>query len=303
MGHHYVPREYLRGFAPTDAPEMIWLHDKNGGSPRRLPIAAVAQSDGFYDAAVEKALNEDIEGPATPALQALRAGEAISVADRFRLALYIGVMLKRVPYQRAEALTFVPDAVRETAEEARSELVAVASKIGADPRIVSKRLAEIDAFEERHRDDPPDSIHEQIRSPWPTEAMVRAVFSMTWRVLQARGPDWFITSDNPAYFHKAYGLATAEAELVFPLSSKLALHGCWQHDTNADADARLSFIQAEPAMIREMNRRVASTATRFAFYHEPADWLPRLLRKGHDPRRLSRVRWTKPRPRRLRKTG
>ena len=287
MGHHYVPKEYLRGFAPVSMPDMIWLHDRQGGSPRLLPIAAVAQAPGFYDSAVEKALSEELEGPATPALQSLRAGHPLSAADRLLLAVYIGAMLKRVPHQRAVAMALAPEAVREATEGVRTELQAVAAQIGADPAIVTKRLAEIDEYEQRHRYDPPASLLEQIRSPWPTQAMVEAIFQMSWRVLRSQGPDWFITCDNPAYFHKAFGLATKDAELVMPLSTGYALHGCWQHDERG----RLLFVDARQGLVREMNKRVASTATRFGFFHDAAPWLPRLLRKGHNPRRLSRVRW------------
>ena len=57
----------------------------------------------------------------------------------------------------------------------------------------------------------------QWRAPWPTLPMVSALAFATWRVLLSSGPQWFATTDNPCFFFEAYGLASPDAEFVFPL--------------------------------------------------------------------------------------
>src|ERR1700710_1065289 len=101
MGYHYVPQEYLRGFADVSAQDMIWLYDKEGSEPRLVPIEKVAQSKGYYDDDVEAELAKAIEGPANLVIRQLRHGDLISLSQRRQLALYVGVMLMRVPYRRA----------------------------------------------------------------------------------------------------------------------------------------------------------------------------------------------------------
>ncbi len=284
MGYHYVPQEYLRGFADPSSQDMIWLYDKEGGDPRLAPIEKVAQSKGYYDDDVEAELANAIEGPANLVIRGLRNGEPISPRQRRQLALYVGVMIMRVPYRRAKAYELVPQSLRETIEEFRSQIrqIGATTDIAAD--VIARRLAEVDAFEEKHRHDPPQSVHDQIRRPYPTKQMVEAIFNMTWRLLRSQGPINFITSDNPAHFFDAYGLGTEQSELVFPISTELVLHGCWQHFGD-----RIVVAPTTQHFVKEFNRRVASTTTRLGFYSEPVDWLQPLLQKRR--RYLSRIKW------------
>lgn len=284
MGYHYVPQEYLRGFADVSAQDMIWLYDKEGGEPRLVPIEKVAQSKGYYDDDVEAELAKAIEGPANLVIRQLRQGELISLPQRRQLALYMGVMLMRVPYRRAKAYELVPQTWQETVDKFRSQIRQIAATTDIAPEVIERRLAEVDAIEEKHRHNPPQSVHDQIRRPYPTHQMVEALFSMTWRLLRSQGPLNFITSDNPAHFFEAYGLATEKSELAFPISKELVLHGCWQHRGN-----RIVFGTATQHFVKEFNRRVASTTTRLAFYSERVDWLQPLLQKQR--LYLSRIQW------------
>src|SRR5690348_10369538 len=101
---------------------MIWLYDKEGGEPRLVPIQKVAQSPGYYDDDVEAELASAIEAPANLVIRRLRTADPISIPQRRQLALYIGVMLMRVPYRRAKAYELVPQTLQETIEEFRSQI-------------------------------------------------------------------------------------------------------------------------------------------------------------------------------------
>ena len=72
--------------------------------------------------------------------------------------------------------------------------------------------------------------------------------------------------------------------MTFPLSSQRALHGCWQGKRE-----QLLFLSGKQALVKELNRRVTSTTSRFAFYHTPEEWIHQLLRREDPP--LSRIVW------------
>lgn len=107
---------------------------------------------------------------------------------------------------------------------------------------------------------------------------------MTWRILVTEGPAFFATSDNPVFFFEELGLARKLAEVSFPLSTTHTLHASWQ-----PGKSDLIFLRPEQAIVKEMNRRLAGTAERLAFYHEDGSWLLKLLSKERP--RLSTIEW------------
>lgn len=109
--------------------------------------------------------------------------------------------------------------------------------------------------------------------------------NLRWRVLISSGPQYFITTDNPAFIFNAYGLGKDKSELCLPLSTTHLLHGSWQ-----SAGSPLLFTPVRKVSVKEMNRRLASGAERIAFFHEPAPWLSAIVRK--ESPYLSIIRWT-----------
>lgn len=98
------------------------------------------------------------------------------------------------------------------------------------------------------------------------------------QALQGRG------GDAPASFFSAFGLGTEQAEPVFPLSSVLALHGCWQHNPRPET------LRAEPRVVQESYERVASGAARFIFYRDDRDWV--LQAGAVAAEQLNRINWS-----------
>ena len=125
---------------------------------------------------------------------------------------------------------------------------------------------------------------ELLRGQWSTPLMVRTLLEMTWRITRTDSSSGFLTGDNPMFFHKTYGLRKAEAEITFPLSSRVALHGSWDGPKGA-----LLFGEAEPPLIKEINRRVIANADRFLFFHKESDWVWKVASKPHI--RLNRIQW------------
>src|SRR4029079_280806 len=122
MGHHYVPRKYLRGFSGPD-PDKVWVYDKKERRFFEAGIGKIAQQKEFYEDDVEVELNATVESPANPVIDKLRRRQQISTEERARLAIYVAVMLMRVPHRRMKAFERYPavldDTVRRTMEQIR----------------------------------------------------------------------------------------------------------------------------------------------------------------------------------------
>ncbi len=280
MGHHYNPQKYLRGFSGAD-PDKVWVYDKKDGRLFDPVISKIAQEKAFYDSDVEVELNATVESPANPAIDKLRRCEPINSEERARVAFYIAVMLMRVPHRRIKALEMYPGLVDDTHHQTIEEIRHIGATTDINHEVVNRRLQEAEAARENLLRQPPQAFVDQIRSPWPSEEVVNAIWSMTWRYLVTRkGPIFFLTSDNPVFFFEAYGFGpsksgdSGKSELSFPISSNVCLLGNWQ----PGGDSEL-FLETTQGMVKEMNCRNASTATRFLFYREPASWIEKIARK------------------------
>lgn len=285
MGFHYVPQKYLSRFADPASPETIWLYDKQGGAPRAIGIPAVAQSRDFYSSNDEAKLADIVEGPADPVISKLLRHEALAGRERVQLSFYIATMFRRVPYRRRKVYeTIVPAVIDRLFAEMRADMVRAAEAQSLDPLLLTYQAAQLAAQEERVRRKPPIQIQEAVRSPWPTAKMVVAVYELAWRILSTAGPPSYITTDNPAFYFEGFGIGTENAEITFPLSTTHCLHGSRQ-----GPKAGLVFLDAWPEFVDEANRRLASAADRFAFYHANVEWLQPLLQQAEH--KLNRIQW------------
>lgn len=269
-----MPRKLLSYFQIPDEPGIIWLYDKQSLEPKRAAISRVAQERNFYDDNVEEELAR-AEGHANPILDKLREAQPINSEERAAVAHYLGTMMKRVPFRRAKVREGVPHTLAEVIHDLKAQLLELGTLQAITADLVARRLAEVDATARKYTDCLPPEIIAQLREPWPSAGMVDAIFTMSWRVVEASGPQFFMTSDNPAFFFTSYGLARPESELVFPLSSARALHGF-----RAAGARALAWEPASQWVVREFNRRVASTTHRFAFAHALEPWILPVLRKN-----------------------
>jgi hypothetical protein len=274
MGKHYVPQAYLRNFQVPDQPGFVWLYDKRGGEPHTANIAKIVQCHDYYSPETEATLAREVEIPGNQAMEGLLQGELLSSLQRDHLSFYIAVMLMRGPYRRRRAHEMYPQVLAETIAGVRSDIVAAAS--AADATSVAPLLAQIEEIAQRWATIPPSKVEAKLREPWPYQRMVDAIGDMAWRVLETSGPCYFITSDNPVYFNRELGLGLPESELCFPLSTTRALHGCQQ-----GLRGSLTFVKAPQQLVKDVNRRLATTTEHLAFYHEQAPWLPQVLSKKH----------------------
>lgn len=283
MGSHYLPQKYLSGFEVDGRPGMIWMYDKTTRHSVCASIEKVAQERGYYSPEDEKRLAQQIEGPANPVLEKIRRFEQISPEERHILAKYIATFLMRVPRRRRRALELYSE-VREQVLEQEKPVLEAWAYSGADDSIIARRLEELDAMRARYRAGPPEIIIEQIRTPWPSQEMIRVCDEMTWRIVHATGDHMFLTGDNPAFFFDSKGIRSPESELTFPLASNLTLIANWQ-----GAGGATYLVQPRSAYLKEINRRIVSGAERFIYSTKPAPWI-RILADRPTPA-LNRLLW------------
>lgn len=255
MGQHYVPQNYLKGFSDPEHPTMIWMSDKNEPAlrPKRLPIKAVAQQPDFYTAEAEQWLNRFVEIPVQEQLRRLTAGERIEGVDRLIVAIYIQVMVLRVPFARNVLGDMVRDGARDFVAELRSD----PNEVPADMSEASFH-AILDTWQQGIAENGPSL--EPMREPWIQPELVDMIYAMTWRVITSDAPNAFLTGDNPVSFPHETGLRPHNGELTFPISSQAALHASW-----VLGPAETMFVAGTDIAAQEINRRTACAAERFLF--------------------------------------
>ena len=281
MGQHYVQQHYLRCFGTPENPDNIWMYDKISKKFKQLPIKKAAQSSGFYSEEDERALSEMIESPAQDPLEQLRNGQQIESQGRLAVAIYLESMIKRVPHRRKKMLEKAPQVKNKLLARIRKSAESLALKYNLTP---AELLPRIEQWEQKFDSKPLSMKDDLIRRQWFSLDLIGCILSMTWRVIKAAESHLFLTSDNPVFFDEGYGLKEPHGEFSFPLSTDVALHGSWQGSREG-----LLFVQAKPALVKEINRRVVFVAERFVFYHQNASWVSVVAAKQRP--RLTQIQW------------
>jgi|SRR5688500_4397576 len=286
MGKHFVPQFYLRAFQDSAKPGFIWTWVRGNQAPDRLPIVSVAQSPDFYDPDTERELAELVEKPANPIFRKLWAREQLQADERLAFSIYLATMMYRVPKARERSIASVPSVLESTMQTIRDEVSALvdSGQITAERHAaIQTQLAEAHA---RIAANPVPVVRDQIRDPRPSQKVVEAIMQMTWRIITAPIGEMFLTSDNPVFYHGAFGIGRPESELRFPISPSLALHATRQPNPRGP----LTYEPAPKEWVREFNRSVASGAHRLVFTHRKTSWVGKLLHRSNPY--LFRLRWT-----------
>ncbi|WP_372724786.1 DUF4238 domain-containing protein [Novipirellula sp.] len=286
MGHHYVPRKYLKGFTDPSEPLGLWQFDKktNSYSRVRASIAKIAQEPGYYDGEVESLLNELVEIPGNRALDQLRLGNfTLSEDDRLSLATYMATMTHRVPVHRAKADKMGPDVLKDVTARMRDEIRQCGREKNILERLVEQRIAELDEIETRMSESLPPEVQDSMYCPWPSARTIGLIYTMHWRFVHAASDQKFVTSDNPVFYFEYYGLARRESEITFPVSSELAIFGNWV-PFRPDGE----FVD-DKKLVKEVNRRTVIGAHRFVFTRRREPWLGKVAKK--DQTQLNRINW------------
>lgn len=286
MGHHYVPQEYLKGFTDPSAPIVLWQFDKKNKEFTKGPVAIkkIAQQRSYYDDDTESLLNAQVEIPGNRVLRQLRDDNyELTDSDRVALSIYIATMMKRVPHSRRRGERIAPTVLTNVTNELREQIRSAQADGLIDNVMAASHLTETDRVESQFALEPPPNIIKQIESPWPSEFMIGLIYSMTWRFVHATGSNYFVTTDNPAFFFQCWGLGSDKSEIVFPVSHRLAIFGSRTPlNGNDQTITRQQFV-------KEANRRIISDATRFVYCHRNENWIGTVAAKKKPY--LSRIQW------------
>jgi Protein of unknown function (DUF4238) len=270
MGQHYIPQFYLRGFTEGNT---IWVHDKLVSRSFASQPKTVANENKIYPDDVEARLANAIEAPANSVIQKVRGREALTEDDRLALARYVVMLWKRVPEGRSRAATLLPEVAASLRQEIHEGLSAVAREMPDLAAITEARKAEVDLVIDKYSRELPPNIWQTSLTADTSWDAVKSLLSMNWRFLWSDRLQ-FLTCDNPVFFFSHEGIGNLTSELTIPLSSSVVL---WANRRRLPA---ASVVAAPPAVVREINRRMAYNSTRFVYAQRAEAWILPFVCKG-----------------------
>ena len=273
MGDHYVPRYYLKGFSQNDG-KTIYVYDKTERRCFTTQVKSIANETDFYSPEVEKYLANGIENPANDVLKKIRDRVEISPGDKQTLSAYMTCMMKRVPKGKEKLKDLAPHTAEAVRQRIDSLLNVAAAAQPEKNEFIQKRRAEIGEIIDKYAKDPPKEIWLTNMPPEKSPRVLAALSSMTWRFLTFDEYPAFLTSDNPLFFFTSMGIGNPESEVTFPISSHITLWATWQ------LDLKEGYFPTNSQVVKELNRRTCSIATRYAFHSQGEDWVLPLLTKG-----------------------
>jgi len=261
---------------------FIWAF-RNGKPPFMTSIRKIAQEDNFYSREIEKFLANEVEGPANKVIRKIREHQIISQDEKLTLAKYMMVMWKRVPETKGRLIEKAPEVVNPVLGRISKELIELRDLYPDKRELIDKRLSEIKEIGD-------NKIEEIIYDSWlqsippeKTPQSIDALSQMTWRFAIAVDGYYFITSDNPLFFFREMGIGKEKSEVSFPISKDIAVWSTWRTDIGE------GYFQARSQIVKELNRRTASTSTQFLYSPFPDDWIQLLANKPKNSIKLNRI--------------
>jgi Protein of unknown function (DUF4238) len=272
MGHHYLPRFYLRGFADANT---VWVHDRQERRSFPSQPKSIANENKLYSDDLEQHLANAIEEPAKSAIEALRMRQPLDGQQREALAHYVVALWKRVPEGRERVYAGVPKVAESIRKELHAELDQAAAATPVLAELAKYRKAQVSEIIEKFKAEPPPEVWHQNLTRDSSPNGFAALLSMNWRVLLSDRSD-FLTSDNPVFFFQHEGIGRKTSELSVPLSSKVVL---WAHRKPTTGAL---YLTASREAVRHLNSRVVSNATRYVYSQRSEPWmLPFVCKTGH----------------------
>lgn len=249
--HHYVPQFYLRGFA-GDKGQLLVTDRPSGKTFRTNPSNVAAQRDfntvnipETDPQIVEKGLAE-FEGEVAPALERIKAEKSLSNgADRQLLMSFICGLAIRNPRQRSTINDFVGEVVQRVAdltfatEERWASQVEKMKKDGVWDESSNVTYADMKKFIDERNYKIEVAPEFNIKTEIEQHAnLVEHISARKWQMVAAKlGSGGFITTDVPVCLrwsddrdHGFYapGFGVANTQVLFPLSSDLAIMGSFE---------------------------------------------------------------------------
>lgn len=273
MGEHYLPQYYLKGFS-KEGGKRIWVYDKVDSRVFPTQVKSIANENNFYGTEMEEYLANEIEGPANAVLKKIREKNEITKSDKRVLTEYIVVMMKRVPQGRLRANKLMPSVAERIEQKINEEFNIVASEQPEKTQFIEKRRAQVSEIVDKYSSEPPKGIWLDNIPPEKTPRSVEAIAAMTWRFLTRDESPSFLTCDDPVFYFPGIGVGKPKSEITLPISSHLALWASWRTGLSE------GFFPTTSQVVKEMNRRTASNASRYVFHRLKEKWILPFIQKG-----------------------
>lgn len=275
MGHHYIPRRFLRGFAGGSG--LIWRFDKRTLQSGQISIPSAANESGMYPQELEDRLNEEYEQPFNAVLDRLDAGGQIAPEDVEAIAHYVLTLYRRVPQGRNLSREKAPEHLEVLKREWDAKLdqqlldaPGEAEHIAQLRQVIYAQSAEILSGVDGHL------WHKSI-TPETLPRLTAALKLMNWGVFHVPEGHSLFAGDNPVLYPEMQGIADPESEIALPLRSDIALVGTWK---GIRSRTRLELTKDSVKLI---NRYQVETADRWVFFKDFEPWMDRFLRKHTHP--------------------
>ena len=272
MGDHYIPQYYLNGFT-SSIDNMVWVYEKGGSLKFQSQVKNIAHETNYYSPEVEKYLANDIEGPANSVIKKIRKCKKITQSEKEILAIYMIVMLKRVPQSKIRMKKMAPNVTQSLQQKWDKEISKLALENPSQKKLFEKRRIEIKANLDKYSKNIPKDFWLELIPPDRTPNTVEAISKMTWLFLTYEKFPVFLTCDNPVFYFQEIGVGKAKSEITFPISSNIVLWATWR------SDIQEGYSPIKNQAIKEINRRTATNATRYTYHAKDADWIPRFINK------------------------
>lgn len=277
MGHHYLPKHYLLGFADG---VKLWGHDVTAARLFPTQVKSVANETEMYTEELESHLANVVEGPAQGVIDRVRKRIGLKDEDREHLANYIIAMWKRVPAGRNRVAGHIPQLAEKIRVQVVQQLDALAESNPELAMNARKRKAEVNQIISSYKKNLPDYFWHHTLKSGATLRTVQGLLSMDWYFLVTPG-EHFITCDNPVFFFQSEGIGAAQSELSMPLSSEICF---WANRANSN---RPQYFTTERSIVLELNRRSAHNTQRFLYTRKESPWVINFAQKTHRLHRLS----------------
>jgi hypothetical protein len=287
--HHYVPQFYLRGFVGEK--DMLLVFDRETKEPYRTKPHGVAgqrdfnrvEVEGMDPNAVEKLLSE-FEGEVAPHLDNAIAAKSIAdEKDRAAIVNLMAAMTMRNPKRRNE-LGGVIDRFTRHFLEKKENFDAYAADMKKQGKEVEFSLEELRG-ELAAADFAPAKEGVMAIEIDQHDRATELLWRKKWQlVIAADDSGGFVTTDDPVCVRwtdrqehaDRPGLDEDDAEIIFPLSTKLAVRGRTEGDEGV--------VNADASAVGEINSHLINNASRqvFAYDHsfKFASGEPAVLKSG-----------------------
>jgi hypothetical protein len=271
MRDHYVPQHYLEGF--TDSSHRIYQYERGSTDILRTSTKAVANENHRWPKETELYLANEVEAPANAVLDSIRNRQPITQSSRDILSTYMVVMLQRVPKGLARVKARAPEVQESVFSEVESKILTLIEEHPSKRKVLENALEGLPSLRAKYLDDFPMEVWYQLLTP-DSMPRVRAILpAMTWVFLTTDKSCPFLTSDNPFFFFEHIGIGKPESEITFPISSTVVLWATWRSNLVE------GYVPARDTIVRETNRRMASSATRYSYCSMETPWIVSLVNK------------------------